>query len=402
MQLSAKRVAMLAKRPGRYHDGHGLILVVVNSNNASWQLRFQRNGRERWLGLGPLHTVTLKDARERARAARLQLLDGIDPIDARRTERAKATQVMTFKEAAEAYNALHEQKWRNEKHRKQFLASLACYAYPVLGNTPVASIDTAAVLRVVEPIWLSKTETASRVRGRIEGVLDWATVRGHRSGDNPARWKGHLAGVLPPPSAVARSTHYPALPWRQVAGFMAELRMREDVPARALEFTILTAARTGEVVGARWSEIDLETNAWIIPAARMKSRREHRVPLSARAIEILLGLSREDGNSHIFIGARTGAGLGNMAMPDVLQQMDQKNVTVHGFRSTFRDWAAEATAHQNHVVEQALAHTIGNAVEAAYRRGDLFEKRRHLMNDWAQFCGRPTSGSVVRLHREAQ
>ena len=309
---------------------------------------------------------------------------------------------MTFKEASEAYNALHEQKWRNEKHRKQFLASLACYAYPVLGNTPVASIDTAAVLRVVEPIWLSKTETASRVRGRIEGVLDWATVRGHRSGDNPARWKGHLAGVLPPPSAVARSTHYPALPWRQVAGFMAELRMREDVPARALEFTILTAARTGEVVGARWSEIDLETNAWIIPAARMKSRREHRVPLSARAIEILLGLSREDGNSHIFIGARTGAGLGNMAMPDVLQQMDQKNVTVHGFRSTFRDWAAEATAHQNHVVEQALAHTIGNAVEAAYRRGDLFEKRRHLMNDWAQFCGRPTSGSVVRLHREAQ
>jgi integrase len=297
---------------------------------------------------------------------------------------------------------LHEQKWRNEKHRKQFLASLACYAYPVLGNTPVASIDTAAVLRVVEPIWLSKTETASRVRGRIEGVLDWATVRGHRSGDNPARWKGHLAGVLPPPSAVARSTHYPALPWRQVAEFMAELRMREDVPARALEFTILTAARTGEVVGARWSEIDLETNAWIIPAARMKSRREHRVPLSARAIEILLGLFREDGNSHIFIGARTGAGLGNMAMPDVLQQMDQKNVTVHGFRSTFRDWAAEATAHQNHVIEQALAHTIGNAVEAAYRRGDLFEKRRHLMEDWAQFCGRPTSGSAVRLHREAQ
>jgi hypothetical protein len=204
MQLTAKRVNTLVKRPGRYHDGHGLILVVVNPNNASWQLRYQRNGRERWLGLGPLHTVTLKDARERARAARLQLLDGIDPIDGRRAERAKATQLVTFKAAAEAYSALHEQKWRNAKHRKQFLASLVCYAYPVLGDMTVSAIDTAAVLRVVEPIWLSKTETANRVRGRIESVLDWATVGGHRSGDNPARWKGHLAGVLPAPGAVAR------------------------------------------------------------------------------------------------------------------------------------------------------------------------------------------------------
>src|SRR3954468_19907582 len=393
MQLTAKQVATLVKRPGRYHDGHGLILVVVNRTNASWQLRYQRNGRERWLGLGPLHTVTLKDARERARAARLQLLDGIDPIDARRTERAKATLVMTFKEAAEAYNAVHEQKWRNAKHRKQFLASLACYAYPALGDMAVSTIDTTAVLRVVEPIWLSKTETANRVRGRIESVLDWATVRGHRSGDNPARWKGHLAGVLPAPGAVAQRSHFPALPWAQVAAFMAGLRAREDISARALEFTILTAARTGEVVGARWSEIDLETHTWIIPAARMKSRREHRVPLSPRAVEILSALYREAGNSHVFIGARTGAALGNMAMPDVLQQMGQSDVTVHGFRSTFRDWAAEATAYPNHVVEQALAHTIGNAVEAAYRRGDLFEKRRYLMNDWAQFCGRPTAAT---------
>jgi integrase len=400
MQLTAKRVATLAKHPGRYHDGHGLILVVVNANNASWQLRFQRNGRERWFGLGPLHTVTLKDARERARAARLQILDGIDPIDARRTERAKAGQVMTFKEGAEAYNALHEQKWRNEKHRKQFLASLACYAFPVLGNIAVSAIDTAAVLRVVEPIWLSKTETANRVRGRIESVLDWATVRGHRSGDNPARWKGHLAGVLPAPGAVARRSHYPALPWAQIAAFMAELRTRDGMPARALEFTILTAARTGEVVGARWSEIDLETHTWVIPSSRMKSRREHRVPLSPRAVELLSALYREDGNSRVFIGARTGAGLGNMAMPDVLQQMGRNEATVHGFRSTFRDWAAEATAYPNHVVEQALAHTIGNAVEAAYRRGDLFEKRRHLMNDWAQFCGRPGAGADLR--REAQ
>src|SRR4026209_178723 len=337
MQLSAKRVAMLPKRPGRYHDGHGLILVVVNSNNASWQRRFQRNGRERWHGLGPLHTVTLKDARERARAARLQLLDGIDPIDARRAERAKAKLVVTFKAAAEAYNALHEQKWRNAKHRKQFLASLACYAHPVLGDMSVSTIDTAAVLRVVEPIWLSKTETANRVRGRIENVLDWATVRAHRSGDNPPRRKGQLAGVLPAPGAVAQRKHYPALPWAQIAAFMIELRMRKDVAARALEFTILTAARTGEVVGARWSEIDLETNTWTIPAARMQSPREHRVPLSPRAVELLSGLHREDGSPHVFIGARTGAALGIMAMPDVLQQMEQSDVTVHGFRSTFRD-----------------------------------------------------------------
>lgn len=402
MQLTAKRVTRLVKRPGRYHDGHGLILVVVNPNNASWQLRYQRNGRERWLGLGPLHTVTLKDARERARAARLQLLDGTDPIDVRRAERAKATQVMTFKAAAEAYNALHEQKWHNAKHRKQFLASLACYAYPVLGDMTVSAIDTAAVLRVVEPIWLSKTETANRVRGRIENVLDWATVRGQRSGVNPARWKGHLAGVLPAPGAVARRIHFSALPWPKIAAFMAELRTRDGIAARALEFTILTAARTGEVVGARWSEINLETETWVIPAARMKSRREHRVPLSPRAVEILSTLYREGGNSHVFIGTRTGAALGNMAMPDVLEQMGQSDVTVHGFRSTFRDWAAEATAHPNHVVEQALAHTIGNAVEAAYRRGDLFEKRRQLMNDWAQFCGRPTAGAVFRLRREAQ
>jgi integrase len=306
--------------------------------------------------------------------------------------------VMTFKEAAEAYNALHEQKWRNEKHRKQFLASLACYAYPVLGNTPVASIDTAAVLRVVEPIWLSKTETANRIRGRIESVLDWATVRAHRSGDNPARWKGHLAGVLPAPGAVAQRTHFSALPWVKIAAFMAELRTCEGVAARALEFTILTAARTGEVVGARWVELDLPTATWVIPAARMKSRREHRVPLSKRAVEILSGLYREDGDSHVFIGTRTGAGLGNMAMPDVLQQMKQSYVTVHGFRSTFRDWAAEATSYPNHVVEQALAHTIGNAVEAAYRRGDLFDKRRHLMNDWAAFCEPPAANLVVALN----
>ena len=281
MQLSAKRVATLAKRPGRYHDGHGLILVVVNANNASWQLRFQRNGRERWLGLGPLHTVTLRDARERARAARLQLLDGIDPIDVRRAERAKATQVMTFKAAAQAYNALHEPKWRNAKHRKQFLASLACYAYPVLGDMTVSAIDTAAVLRVVEPIWLTKTETANRVRGRIESVLDWATVRGHRSGDNPARWKGHLAGVLPAPGAVARRSHYPALPivWARacsttwfgcaVASAAQSLNVLRK-PWTVTSHWSICCSTSGMAMLPRPAPVRAPMNTWELPSSRWR------------------------------------------------------------------------------------------------------------------------------------
>jgi integrase len=269
---------------------------------------------------------------------------------------------------------------------------------------PVAEIDLGWVLSVLEPIWHDKTETASRVRGRIESVLDWAAVRGYRSGENPARWRGQLQHVLPARGQIARPEHHPALPYAELPQFLTALRERQGVAAKALEFTILTAARTGEVIGAKWDEIDFAAKIWTIRADRMKARREHRVPLSDRALEIVKSLPRENGNDHVFIGPRAG-GLSNMAMAALLERMDRTDITVHGFRSTFRDWAAERTGHANHVVEMALAHVVGNKVEAAYRRGDLFEKRRRLMADWAQYClSRPAAEGerVVILRRVAQ
>jgi integrase len=388
MPLTALRVAK-AKKTGRYGDGQGLYLQVTNAGVKSWLLRFEHNGRERWMGLGPLHTISLKEARDRARKARQQLLDGIDPLDARKAERAaqalEAARALTFDEATRQYFDQHERKWRNAKHRQQFLNTLATYAFPKIGRLSVAAIDTGLVLKCLEPIWHEKTETANRVRSRIESVLDWATVRGYRHGDNPARWKGHLDNVLPARGQIQKINHHAALPYADLPAFMTALKQREGVAARALEFTILTAARTGEVIGATWDEIDLTAKVWTVPAGRIKGGREHRVPLSDRAVAILKSLPCEDRNKFVFIGPRTG-GLSNMAMASVLDRMGCGDVTVHGFRSTFRDWAAESTGYPNHVVEMALAHVIGDKVEAAYRRGDLFDKRRKLMGDWAKFC----------------
>ena len=404
MNLTAKRIAKLRQRPGRYHDGHGLILQVSNANNASWVLRYQRDGRERWLGLGPLHTVGLKEARERARAARLRLLDGVDPVDQKRADKAAraiaAAKTMTFAEAAKAWHAQHEAGWRNAKHVRQALKTLADHAFPKIGNLSVAAIDTGQVLRCIEPIWAKKTSTASRVRGRIESVLDWATVRGYRSGENPARWKGHLAEVLPAHGKIAKPKHHAALPYAKIGDFLMHLRSHGGIAARALEFLILTTARTGEVIGAQWSEFDLDAGVWTVPAGRMKADKEHRVPLSNRAVEILKVLPRERGNDSVFIGLRAGTGLSTMAMAALLKRMGRTDLTVHGFRSTFRDWAAECSAFPNHVIEQALAHSIGNKVEAAYRRGDLFAKRQKLMEAWAAFCAMPSvqkSGNVKQL-----
>jgi integrase len=254
---------------------------------------------------------------------------------------------------------------------------------------PVASIDTGLVLKVVEPIWQDKTETASRVRGRIESVLDWATVRGYGTGENPARWKGHLAEVLPARGRIAKPEHHPALPYADIGAFLVKLRERDALAAKALEFTVLTAARTGEVIGARWDELNLAEKVWTIPAGRMKGGRAHRVPLAGRALEILAELQREEDNDFVFIGPAARGGLSNMAMAAVLKRMGHAGITVHGFRSTFRDWAAERTSFPNHVVEMALGHVIGDKVEAAYRRGDLFEKRRKLAAAWADYCSRP-------------
>jgi integrase len=388
MGLTQKRIEKL-NAPGRYSDGHQLYLQVQSRTNKSWLFRYTFDGRERFMGLGPLHTIDLEEARERARQARKTLLDGADPLAVRAAEAAQraleAARTITFEAASKAYYESHEASWKNAKHRQQFLNTLKTYVFPKIGKLPVADIDTGLVLKCIEPIWQHKTETANRTRGRIEAVLDWATVRGYRKGDNPARWRGHLSEVLPARGKIQKTNHHAALPIDEVPAFMTALREQQGVAARALEFTILTAARTGETIGARWSEIDFANATWTIPAGRMKASKEHRVPLSKPALQILSHVPREKSNPFVFIGPYK-AGLSNMAMAATLQRMGRSNITVHGFRSTFRTWAGERTPHPVHVIEQALAHSIGSKVERAYARGDLFEKRRRLMADWSKFC----------------
>ncbi len=404
--LSAAAVARTSK-PGRYAVGDGLYLQVTTTGTKSWIVRYQRDGRARHMGIGPLGLVSLADAREQAREARRLLLQGIDPIEARHAQRLdarlQAATGITFRECAERMIAAHAAGWRNAKHRAQWRSTLATYCYPVFGELPAAGVDTGLVMQALEPIWTSKPETASRVRGRIEAVLDWAAARGHRTGENPARWRGHLDKLLPGRRKVRRVKHHAALPFAELPGFLAELRQREGIGARALEFAVLTGARTGEIVGAKWSEVDLATRVWTVPAERMKAVREHRVPLSDRAAELLEALPREKSNEHVFVGARLGQPLSNMALLETLRRMDRSDLTVHGFRSTFRDWAAERTSYPNHVVEMALAHAVPSAVEAAYRRGDLFDKRRRLMSAWADYCAQvPSIGAVVPMRaREA-
>jgi integrase len=356
------------------------------------------------MGLGGAHTVSLAEARAKARECRQKLLDGLDPIEVREAaDRAKALErarAMTFDQCAEAYIAAQRHGWRNEKHAAQWTSTLATYCGPVFGQLPVASIDTALVLKVLSPIWTEKTETASRLRGRIESVLGWATTSGHRTGDNPARWRGHLENLLAAPEKVRKVEHHPALPWTVVGAFMADLRAREGIAARALEFAILTAARSGEVRGMTWAEVDLEARVWTVPAERMKAGREHRVPLSARAVALLEQMPRLDG--HVFPGAKVGAPLSDMSLTAVLRRMGHESITVHGFRSTFRDWAAEATNFPREVAEHALAHQLPDKVEAAYRRGDLIEKRSLLMQTWADRCAAvETEAAVIPLHGRA-
>jgi integrase len=345
--------------------------------------------------------VGLADARDRAQQCRQQRSRGIDPIDAKRAEATQRkiadAQAVTFADAAEKYVAAHESGWRSEKHRAQWRSTLTSYAGPVIGDVPVAAIDTALVLKVIEPMWAAKPETASRLRGRIEAVLDWAKVRGFRTGENPARWKGHLSKLMPPRSRVRTVKHHAALPYAELPTFMAELQRMGGSGARALELTILTVLRTSEVLCARRSEFDPQFRVWTVPAERMKAKREHRVPLSERAAAILRALPRE--NEWLFPGERQGKPVSNLAMLKTLERMGRSDITVHGFRSTFRDWAAERTNFPNHVAEMALAHLVGDKVEAAYRRGDLFEKRRRLMEAWAEYATKApaASGDVIAL-----
>ena len=410
-KLSARKVST-TNDPGRYADGGGLYLQVGATGSKAWLFRFMLDGRSREMGLGALADVSLSEARITATAMRKLVKDGTDPIERREAEREAvrvaaalaAAKAMTFKECAERFIEAHKAGWKNEKHRTQWPNTLRDYAYPVFGELPVAEINLPLVLKVLEPIWGTKTETASRVRGRIEAVLDWATVRGYRQGENPARWRGQLSHLLPARARIQKVEHHAALPYVEMGAFMADLRKRDAVAARALEFTILTAARTGEVIGATWGEIDLEAAMWTIPAARMKAGREHRVPLSVPALAILRTMAKHRQGDIVFPGGRQDTALSNMGMTMLMRRMGRGDLTAHGFRSSFRDWAAESTAYPNEVVEMALAHTVGNKVEAAYRRGDLFDKRRRLMDDWSTFCGvKPAkSGATVVPLRRAQ
>lgn len=403
-KLTAMTVQKI-KEPGRYGDGGGLYLQVGPTGGKSWLFRFTRQGKAREMGLGPLSALSLAEAREKAGEVRKVLLAGADPLEAREAEKAKAeaeeARGMTFTECAEAYIAAHEATWRNPKHRQQWRNTLKTYAEPVFGELAVASVDLAMVMRVLEPIWSEKPETASRLRGRIEQVIDWAAVRGYRQGENPARWRGHLDKLLPARGKVRKVEHHAALPYEEIGAFVADLRTRDAVAARALEFTILTAARTSEVLNAAWGEVDLAAKVWTVPGERMKAGREHRVPLSPQAVAVLKGMVklRRGDSEWVFPGARDGRPLSSMALLMLLRRMERGDLTSHGFRSTFRDWCAEQTAFAREVAEAALAHTIGDKVEAAYRRGDLFDKRRRLMVAWADYCDQPMvkKGKVVLL-----
>ncbi|MBU0726663.1 MAG: integrase arm-type DNA-binding domain-containing protein [Alphaproteobacteria bacterium] len=382
-----------AKTPGMYPDGDGLYLQVAPGGSKSWIFRYRLNGRKtpRDMGLGPVRLVGLAEARSKAQEARKLLLEKVDPLEQRQQGRAQraadAAGTISFRDAAERYIKSKAPGWKNEKHKEQWAATLENYVYPAIGSLPVNLVEVGHVMKILEPIWTVKTETASRVRGRIESVLDWAGVHRYRKGDNPARWKGQLEKLLPAPTRVKRVKHHPALPYKELPGFIDLLRSQNSIGALALEFTILTAARTGEAIGATWDEIDLPAHIWTVPAERIKAGKEHRVPLSYRAAEILVMMREGRMNAFVFPGLRKGKPLSNMAMLGVLKRMGCGHLTTHGFRSTFRDWAAECTSFPSEMAEMALAHTIGNKVEAAYRRGDLFDRRRQMMREFAAYCG---------------
>jgi integrase len=392
--LSVNKVRSLS-RPGRYYDGKGLVLQLTGRGRGSWFYRYWRFGRERWMGLGGLDLVSLEEARHLAHTARRQLRSGSDPIEARRAARQEAVAATTtFAEAARDYHAAHKVEWRGEKHIRQWLQVLEDHVFPRIGRMPVAKIDTAAVLGVLKP--LPTHSLRSKVRQKIEATLDRASATGLRSGDNPARWSGHIEELLPAPR-TRDANHHAAMPWRDVPEFMGSLRALQDpiaIDAAALEFLVLTAARSGEVINAVWSEI--VDDVWTIPANRMKAGREHRVPLSDRAQEIIDLMRSLRESEFVFPGTVKGAPLYNQMMPRLMKRLGAK-YTIHGFRSSFRDWAGEHTAFPREVCEQALAHTIG-AVERAYRRGDLFAKRRQLMAAWAKYCAQPSAaGEVVQI-----
>lgn len=405
--LDVKRIT----EPGFHFVGGvaGLALQVAPSGSTSWVLRVMVGSKRRKMGLGGFPDVTLAEARERARQARSKIFAGVDPIDekkaARRSLVASRAKDVSFRTCAERYMSAHRAAWKNEKHEAQWLSTLEKYAFPVIGDLWVRDVELDHVMQILEPIWHSKTETASRLRGRIETVLDSATTKGYREGLNPARWKGNLSTLLPARNKIAKTTHFKALPPKELPGFIELLRAQEGTSARALEFLILTNVRSHNVRHASWSEIDLETSTWLIPGEddetskqRMKAGVAHRVPLSPAALSLIKSQPMMAGTDLIFPSPRSGKPLSDMAMSKLMKDLDANGVP-HGFRSTFRDWASEFTNFSREVTERAMAHQLGDKTEAAYMRSDLFVKRRKLMETWANFCNtKPTaSGKVVQM-----
>lgn len=401
--------ALMSLPDGEHADGANLYLRV-RGNSRTWVVRYvSTNGSRTRMGLGSLQIVTLSDARTKAREIIAKLRNPLKPTDPiierkaiKAAQRLAQAKQITFMQCATALIEAKSHGWRNGKHTAQWSTTLKKHAYPILGNLPVSSIDTTLVMKCLDLIWLKTNETARRLQGRIAAVLDWATAHGYREGDNPARWKGHLDKLLADPNKVQKRKHFAALPYQEIAVFMKALRKCQGIGAIALEFTILTAARSGEVRGAKWSEIDLAQATWTIPAVRMKTGKDHRVPLSKRAIRLLTDLPIIDSNPFVFPSARNRS-LSDTALTGVLKRLGRKNVTVHGFRSSFRDWAAECTSFSRDVAEMALAHSISNSVEAAYRRGDLYLKRQLLMAEWADYCDKVQEqpAKVLSIQRNA-
>jgi integrase len=401
--LSDKFTQKKDLKPGLYSDGGGLCLQVSSYNTKAWVFRYMIAGRPRKMGLGDFELVSLKKAREKRSAAYALVKDGIDPIDERAArlsaQAAEKAKGLTFKECAEGYIEAHKAGWKNVKHAAQWTATLETYAYPIIGKLQVQDIETVHIEKILRPIWNEKTETASRVRGRIEKVLDRAKALGLRSGDNPARWTGHLSELFPAKSQVAPVEHHPAMPYAELPAFMAKLRAKEGVSARALEFTILTASRTGDTIGATRKELNERDSLWTVPKERVKGKRgarkkDHVIPLSKAA---LAALDAEEGD-YLFPGGKEGAGLSNAAMSELLKGMGYSPdyATVHGFRSTFKDWCSDMTSFPNEMSEVALSHTVSDKVEAAYRRGNMVERRRQMMEAWAKYCaGKAVGGDNV-------
>lgn len=419
-RLTAKEVEKKTT-PGYHGDGGGLTLQITKAGVKSWLYRYMINGKPRWMGLGPVHSISLAEARQKAADARKLVVEGTDPLEVKDQRRFEAelakARLMTFDQCASAYIEAHRAGWKNAKHADQWTNTIATYASPIIGSLPVEQVDTRLVVKVLtqpddngQQFWRVKNETASRLRGRIESILGWATTSGFRTGDNPARWRGHLENLLATISRVERIKNHPSLAWVQMGAFVHDLRLRDGVAARAVEFTILTASRSGEVRGACWSEIDVVAKVWTIPASRMKAKREHEVPLSDAALALLKSMPRIDGTDLIFPGTK-GQALSDMSLTAVIRRMngdkpiwvdkDGNTITVHGFRSTFRMWAAESTNYPREVAEHALAHQLPDAVERAYQRGTQFTKRAAMMNEWAKFCGtnRADAAEVVPINR---